>query len=85
MDVVNKIQNTPKDKNVFNVVSKDADIHSYRAHYASELYKQLENPERLDYHCRNDLKGVHYNKAAMLEVSRNLGHNRISVIASNYL
>ena len=37
------------------------------------------------YNCRGDLKGVKYDKKAMLEVSRALGHNRISVIAGHYL
>lgn len=37
------------------------------------------------YHCRTDLKGKWFDKEAMLIVSQALGHNRISVIASNYL
>lgn len=37
------------------------------------------------YVCRADLKGVKYDKVAMLEVSKALGHNRISVIAEHYL
>lgn len=37
------------------------------------------------YVCRGDLKGVKYDKVAMLEVSKALGHNRISVIAGHYL
>ena len=37
------------------------------------------------YHCRGDLKGVKYDKIAMLKVSRALGHNRISVIAGHYI
>lgn len=37
------------------------------------------------YVCRGDLKGVKYDKVAMLEVSRALGHNRISVIAGHYI
>ena len=37
------------------------------------------------YHCRTDKKGIWYDKQAMLIVSNALGHNRISVIASNYL
>lgn len=37
------------------------------------------------YYCRTDKRGTWYDKAAMLVVSRALGHNRISVIASNYL
>jgi len=37
------------------------------------------------YHCRCDLKGIKYDKLAMKEVSKALGHNRINVIAGNYL
>lgn len=37
------------------------------------------------YWCRKDLSGVWFDKKAMLIVSRSLGHNRISVIAENYL
>lgn len=37
------------------------------------------------YVCRGDKKGIKYDRRAMLEVSRALGHNRVSVIASNYL
>lgn len=37
------------------------------------------------YHCRGDLKGVAYDKAAMKVASLALGHNRISVIAGHYL
>ena len=37
------------------------------------------------YHCKGNLKGVKYDKVAMLKVSRALGHNRISVIAGHYI
>jgi len=37
------------------------------------------------YYCKSDLKGVVYDKRAMMKVSQLLGHNRINVIASNYL
>lgn len=37
------------------------------------------------YNCKGDLKGVKYDKVAMLEVSRALGHNRIDVIAGHYI
>ncbi len=37
------------------------------------------------YVCRGDKKGIKYDRKAMLQVSRALGHNRVSVIASNYL
>jgi len=37
------------------------------------------------YNCRDDKKGIQYDKAAMREVSAALGHTRISVIGGNYL
>ncbi len=37
------------------------------------------------YHCRGDKQGVKYDKLAMKEVTKALGHNRISVIGGNYL
>jgi len=66
------------------------DIHGYRRNYAQLLYKSKERDLRClsrseKYFCRKDLAGTVYDKKAMLEVSRNLGHNRIDVIASNYL
>ena len=37
------------------------------------------------YHCKGDMKGVKFDKDAMLIASQNLGHNRISVIGEHYL
>lgn len=37
------------------------------------------------YRCKKDKRGVVYDKKVMLYVSRQLGHNRISVIAGHYL
>ena len=37
------------------------------------------------YCCRGDLAGVWYDRKAMLIASRNLGHNRVDVIAGHYL
>lgn len=66
------------------------DVHSYRREYAAGLYKERErNLSELNrsekYYCRLDKAGVVYDRQAMLETSRDLGHNRIDVIASNYL
>ena len=78
------------DNKVFEKIPNGADIHSYRAEYATRLYKALARdintlPKSEKYHCRKDLKGACYDKKAMLEVSRALGHNRISVIAGHYI
>lgn len=78
------------DDKVFEKIPNGADIHSYRAEYATRLYKALARdvnslPKSEKYHCRKDLKGICYDKKAMLEVSQALGHNRISVIAGHYI
>lgn len=75
---------------VFEHVPKAMDVHHYRSEYASTLYRELARdrdaiPVTERYCCRNDLKGVWYDKAAMREVSEALGHSRISVIAEHYL
>lgn len=50
------------------------------------IHKATKVPYQSDvYICRNDLAGIKFDKKAMQIVSKNLGHNRISVIASNYL
>lgn len=75
---------------VFPKVHSCADIHHYRGNYAQNLYRMLARPieqvpraER--YYCRGDMKGMVFDKRAMLAVSECLGHNRIDVIANNYL
>ncbi len=88
--VINKIQNTNDDDKVWGRVHNGADIHSYRADYATSLYEELaRDVDTLDrserYDCRKDLEGTSWDKKAMLEVSQNLGHNRIDVIAQSYL
>ena len=87
---------------VWDKVHNAADIHGYRATYATRVYQQYARPidqipyDRVNkgsgkryqsevYHCKGDLKGVAYDKAAMLVASRALGHNRISVIAGHYI
>lgn len=37
------------------------------------------------YYCRSDLKGVCYDRRALFEASYSLGHNRETIIPSNYL
>lgn len=78
------------DGRVWPSVPVHADIHAYRAEYATKLYRRLARPvEQIPkqdrYCCRRDLKGVVYDKRAMRKVSQALGHNRISVIAGHYL
>lgn len=66
------------------------DEHAYRREYAQKKYELLarpleELPRRDRYVCRKDKKGVVYDKKAMRNVSNNLGHERISVIAQSYI
>lgn len=89
-DFIQGLMSSKGDNKVFEKIPNGADIHSYRAEYATRLYKKLARdidslPKSEKYHCRKDLKGACYDKKAMLEVSRALGHNRISVIAGHYI
>lgn len=75
---------------VFEKVPAHMDVHHYRSEYASALYRQLARdreaiPKEDRYCCRGDLAGTWYDKPAMLEVSKALGHNRIGIIAEHYL
>lgn len=71
-------------------ISSNLDIHGQRALYAGDMYQkiardlnQLETNQK--YFCRKDKAGCVYDRKAMLQVSRWLGHNRIDVIANSYL
>lgn len=66
------------------------DNHHYRAEYACRVYQKYARPfdkippnER--YYMRKERNGEVYDKIAMAIVSKYLGHNRIVVIAQNYL
>lgn len=37
------------------------------------------------YRCRGEYKGLYFDRAALLEASKALGHNRVSVVAEHYL
>lgn len=89
-DIVVRYCQKAGDGLVWPRVSSHADVHSYRAAYAAAWYQDLARPvdkipKKDRYICRNDKAGVVYDKAAMRQVSRFLGHNRISVIAAHYL
>ena len=100
--IVERIRNTPEGEKVWQHVHKSADIHGYRAEYATAIYKVHaraieEIPyDRVNrgtgrryqsqvYTCRKDEAGKKLDKAAMLICSKALGHNRISVVADNYI
>jgi len=75
---------------VFEKIPNGADIHGYRADYATTVYlmhaRPLKSlPREEIYCCRKDRKGVHFDRKAMLEASRALGHNRISIVGEHYI
>lgn len=66
------------------------DIHNFRAEYATAVYlkhcrpvKSIPKEDR--YCCRKDRKGTWFDRKAMLEASRALGHNRVCVVGEHYL
>ena len=86
--VEEKLRRTPKGEKVFGKISSAIDIHNFRSIYATNLYNSLKReiiPKEDRCICRKDKAGLVLDKAAMLEVSRRLGHNRIDIIAYSYL
>ena len=100
--IIERIAGTPADKTVWQHVHNSADIHGYRADYATAIYKAHARDikdipyDRVNrgtgkryqsqvYTCRKDEAGKKLDKAAMLVCSKALGHNRISVVADNYI
>lgn len=75
---------------LFCHVNSMLDVHALRAQYAVSLYRKYAEPveklERKDkYVCRKEKAGTVYDRRALLIVSKNLGHNRLNVVADNYL
>ena len=75
---------------VFKKVRKNINAHFYRAWFTQACYDMLARPlDTLDrkekYFMRADRKGDVYDREAMEKVSKQLGHNRIDVIAGHYL
>lgn len=100
--IIERFRNTGKDEKVWQHVSSNADIHSYRSVYATRLYKMYardidelrRNHTRFFYKgkdvsalyiCRKDEKGKVLDKQAMELVSKALGHNRLEIVANNYI
>lgn len=99
--IVKRCQDAAGDK-VWMHVNTRADIHSYRADYATTIYREYARAiedipydkfhEGLKkyvksevYSCRKDEKGRKLDRRAMLLCSKALGHNRVEVVANNYL
>ena len=100
--IIERIADTPAEEKVWQHVHNSADIHGYRAEYATAIYKAHAREikdipyDRVNrgtgkkyqsqvYTCRKDEAGKKPDKAAMLVCSKALGHNRISVVADNYI
>ena len=100
--IVERMRATPAEEKVWQHVHQSADIHGYRAEYATAIYKAHARAiedipyDRVNrgtgrryqsqvYTCRKDEAGRKLDKTAMLVCSKALGHNRISVVADNYI
>ena len=75
---------------LFSKLNTNYDNHHYRAVYASRVYERYaRDPRKLKgnerYIMRKDRAGEVLDRHAMLITSKNLGHNRIDVIAQSYL
>ena len=100
--IVKRMQDTGARDRVWQYVNSNADVHSYRADYATRMYK--DHARKIEdipydkvhkglgkryqgdvYTCRKDESGKKLDRAAMLKCSKALGHNRISVVADNYI
>lgn len=90
IETIRRLAAAAGDKKIFDHISSAMDVHYYRSVYCKRIYLQYARPaDQIPpadrYYCRNDLKGIIYDKKAMLQASKTLGHNRISVIAGHYL
>ena len=89
VEMVVNIMKRAKSGRVWNRIPQ-CDIHSFRAEYATKIYlkhcrpvKSIPKEDR--YCCRKDRKGTWFDRKAMLEASRALGHNRVCVVGEHYL
>ena len=75
---------------LFPHITKRYDNHYYRSVYAKRVYdryarREKDIPQSERYVMRKDRAGEVFDKLAMAVTSKNLGHNRIDVIAQSYL
>lgn len=60
-EIYQRIKNTPKNKSVWEYVSSNMDVHSYRGMYATNLYRQYARPiEEIPYDRINQGTGKKY-------------------------
>ena len=100
--IIDRMKKTPPNEKVWQYVNSNADIHSYRADYATEMYRMYARKvedipyDKVNhgsgkayqsevYAFRKDEKGKRLDKIAMIKCSKALGHNRIAVVADNYI
>lgn len=100
--IIERMRNTGTAERVWRHVNSNADIHGYRAEYATAMYKQYAREiadipyDRVNkgtgrrfqgdvYTCRRDESGRKLDRRAMKKCSKALGHNRICVVADNYI
>ena len=75
---------------IWGKIESSCDVHSYRREYAAARYEELARdistltPSE-KYICRGSRRGEVYDRAALAEVSQDLGHNRLEVVVTNYL
>jgi len=72
-------------------ISTYIDVHSYRGEYAKAMYDQILDEKKasgeeikLDYHTRGTVK-ISLDRTITGEVSKTLGHKRVSVTVTHYL
>ena len=100
--IIARMKDTGRDEKVWQHINSNADIHGYRAEYATQIYRQYARKiedipyDRVNkgtgkkfqsdvYVCRKDEAGRKLDKQAMYKCSKALGHNRIHVVADNYI
>ena len=100
--IIERMRSTGATEKVWQYVNSNADIHGYRAEYATAMYKRYARPiaeipyDRVNkgtgkrfqgdvYTCRKEESGRKLDRAAMKKCSKALGHNRVSVVADNYI
>ena len=77
-------------RETFPKLHTNYDNHHYRGTYATRLICTMRGMRKISrradrYVMRKDRVGETYDKRAMAIVTKNLGHNRIDVIAQSYL
>lgn len=100
-EVIKKIKSTPDYLRVWPHVSKNCDVHGYRREYANSIYNEYTtDPSGKKPFYNDDNNKKHYtfyykrgenrnntklDRKAMYMASLALGHNRINVVADNYM